>query len=161
MKKKSKKTKYDPKYVLCHPSTWIAAALLLALLVIYGVSMYGFKSIEKRTELESAKLATFDHLARTYIEEMDFTVGEDNQQVIKKATGYGVSDEDGVFYIAFDFAPHPTHDVVISSFDDLNPRHAIIYFWRDDERNTYSHAFGYYDDASYHPSGTYVKLEDE
>jgi hypothetical protein len=33
-----------------------------------------------------------------------------------------------------------------------------MYFWKDDERGTYSHAFSYHDD-DYHPGGTYVKLE--
>ena len=158
-KKIKKATKYNPRYILCHPSTWIAAALLLALLVIYGVSIYGFKTIGKKTELESAELATFGHIAKMYIKDMDFTVG-DNQEVIKKATGYGVSNEDDVLYITFDFAPYPAHDESISSSDDLELRHGIIYFQWDSERNTYGHAFGYYDDASYHPDGTYVRFED-
>lgn len=159
--KVNKKTqKYDPKPILCHPSTWIAAVLLLALLVIYGVSIYGFKTIGQRTKLESAELATFGHLAKMYIKDMEFTVGDNNQPVIKQATGYGVSDEDGVLYITFDYAPYPEESSNFN-YEDLNMRHAIIYFQWDAERNTYGHAFGYYDDASYHPEGTYVKFEDK
>ena len=163
MPKKSSKTKtktvktvskYDPRYVLCHPSTWIAAVLLLALLIIYGVSMYGFKTLGQQTKLESAELATFSHLAKMYIKDMEFDI--DSQPTIRQATGYGVSDEDGVLYITFDFAPYIVEDNNIIPQGEM--RHAIIYFQWDAERNTYGHAFGYYDDASYHPEGTYIKF---
>lgn len=166
MPKKSTKTKAktnkklvknEAKSILHHPSTWIAAVLLLALLVIYGLSMFGLNVAEKKTKLESAELATFGHIAEMYIKDMEFYTNYD-QPTIKKATGYGVSDEDGALYITFDYATYPEEHNY--SYEDLDMRHAIIYFQRDDERNTYGHAFGYYDDASYHPDGTYVKLED-
>lgn len=158
---KSKKTKKncsydDPRSVFCRPSTWIVAVLMLALFVIYGISMYGFKALGKRTSLETAELATFEHIAKSYIREMDFEVGD--QQVVKEATGYGVSDEDGVLYVTFDFAPYPNNGESFSGVEELNPRHGIIYFQWDAERNTYGHAYSYHDDADYHPDGTYVKI---
>ena len=149
-------SKYNPKDILCHPSTWIAAVLLLALLVIYGISMYGLRHSTMLTKLDSAELATFSHLAKMYVEEMEFE--SNGQPTIKQATGYGVSDEDNVLYVTFDFAPYVVEDNNRIPQGDL--RHGIIYFQWDPERNTYGHAFGYYDDASYHPAGTYVKFED-
>jgi hypothetical protein len=158
---KPKKTKKscvydDPRSVFCRPSTWLVAVLALALFVIYGISMYGFKTLGKRTSLETAELRTFGHIAKTYIKDMEFEVSD--QPTIKEATGYGVSDEDGVLYITFDFAVYPTSGTSYSSLEDLNPRHGIIYFQYDAERGTYGHAFSYHDDASYHPDGTYVKF---
>lgn len=149
------KTKYDPRPVLCHPSTWLAAALLLALLVMYGVSMYGFKTLGQQTKLESAELATFSHIVKSYINDMEFTVND--SPTIKQATGYGVSDEDGVLYATFDFVPYVVEDNNRVPQGDI--RHGIIYFQWDPERSTYGHAFSYHDDASYHPEGTYVKFE--
>lgn len=146
--------------VFCRPTTWIIALLALVLLVISGLSLYGFESIDRKNSLQHAELATFPHLAKQYIREMDdFTVWD--QQTIRQATGYGVSDEDGVLYITFDYALYPEEGTTNWSYDDLDFRHAILYFQYDAERNTFGHAFGYYDDASYHPDGTYVKFEEK
>lgn len=153
-----KHQKYDPRPILCHPSTWIAAILFLALLVMYGVSIYGFEALDTKTRLESAELATFEHIAKMYIKDMDFEVND--QPTIRQATGYGVSDEDNTLYISFDFAPYPTGKSINFNYDDIDFRHAIIYFQWDSERNTYGHAFGYYDDASYHPDGIYIKFDE-
>lgn len=152
---KKKNQKYDPGYILRHPSTWIAAILALALLVVYGLSMYALQNVKPMTKLESSEVAVFDHLAKSYIREMEFTTDFD-KPTIKHATGYGVSDEDNVLYITFDFAavPENTH----YSFDELEVRHGIIYFKWDAERKTYGHAYSYHDDADYHPDGTYVKF---
>ena len=155
-KTKKAKTIAEEKSVLKRPTTWIMAALLFALLFIYGLSMYGFKVLEQKTKLESAELATFGHLAKMYIKDMEFDVND--QPTIKQATGYGISDEDGVLYVTFDFAPYTVEDNNIIPQGEM--RHAIIYFQKDTERGTYGHAFGYYDDASYHPEGTYVKFTD-
>ena len=107
MKKKAKKTaKYDPCHILCHPSTWIAAVLLLALLVVYGVSMYGFRAIGPKTELEAAKLAVIDDVLRDYIERYEVVDSGSYQQM----TGYGISDEDNVFYVTFDYRAFSYHD---------------------------------------------------
>lgn len=149
----SKPKKYDSKHVLCHPSTWIAAALALALLVIYGVSMYGFKHIESKSSLDIAKLEVFDDLVQ---KELDSTEINSEKPSVKEITGYGISDEDGVFYVTFDYTAYNVEDPNNPVAD--KPKHAIMYFWKDEERGTYSHAFSYHDD-DYHPGGTYVKLE--
>lgn len=160
MTKKSTKTKSkakycDPRPVLCRPSTWVIALLMLALLVVYGVAMYGLKHIETKTDLDIAKLAVFDDLAEGYIRNMESPIHD--QPTIKQITGYGVSDEDGAFYITFDFVPYTVEDN--NRVPAGEPRHAIIYFWKDAERGTYSHAFSYHDD-DYHPAGTYIQLSE-
>ena len=154
---KTKQSKYDPRFVLCHPSTWIAAVLGLALLVVYGLSMYGFGHIKTVNKLEASELAVFGHLATMYVKDMEFE--SNGQPTIKQATGYGVSDEDDVLYVTFDFVPYAVENNNRIPQGDI--RHGIIYFQWDAERNTYGHAFGYYDDASYHPDGTYVRLESQ
>ena len=154
-KKASKTTKYDPKPVLRHPSTWIAAVLLLALLVIYGVSVYGFNHIEPKTNLDIAKLEIFDSLAAEHLQNQEITTDKPS---VKEITGYGISDEDGAFYITFDYTTYNVNDPSNPIPDE--PKHAIMYFWKDKERGTYSHAFSYHED-DYHPGGTYVKVKSE
>lgn len=147
MKKKVKKTaKYNPCHILCHPSTWIAVVLLLALLVVYGVSMYGFRAIGPKTELEAAKLAVVDDVLRDYIERYEVVDSGSYQQM----TGYGISDEDNVFYVTFDYI----------RYDDENHtvKHGIMYFWPSEDGG-YGRAFSYHDD-NYHPGGEYVKTSD-
>lgn len=163
MPKKNVKSKNPQKYNVCkeairHPSTWLIIILSVALLAICGISAYGFHrfNISNNTNIETAKLEVFDHIAESYIRDMDFTVNY-GQPAIKQITGYGISDEDGVFYITFIFAPQPEEGTTISSIDDLSFRHGIIYFWEDAERGTYSHAFSYHDD-DYHPGGEYHSL---
>ena len=144
---------YNSKHVLCRPSTWIAAILALALLVIYGVSMYGLKHVDTKSDLDVAKLELFDEL----IQESLNTVKVNNEKPsVNNVTGYGISDEDGVFYVTFDYTTYNVEDPNNPVADE--PKHAIMYFWKDEERGTYSHAFSYHDD-NYHPGGTYVKLE--
>ena len=141
--KKSTESNYDYKYILCHPSTWIVVVLLLALLVVYGASMYGFRAIGPKTELEAAKLAVVDDVLRDYIERYEVVDSGSYQQM----TGYGISDEDNVFYVTFDYI----------RYDDENHtvKHGIMYFWPSEDGG-YSRAFSYHDDY-YHPGGEYIK----
>ena len=156
--KSKKTTKYDPKAALFHPSTWLVVLLTAALIAVCSVSAYGFTHIKPKTELDFAKLSVFDHLIESYTREMEFTTDYD-KPAITQATGYGVSDENGVFYVTVDFAPYPSEGETLSAVDDLDFRHGIIYFQWDAERDTYGHAYSYHDDASYHPDGIYVKIE--
>lgn len=152
--KSKKTTKYDSRHVLCHPSTWIAAVFALALLVIYGVSMYGFNNIEPKTKLDVARLEVFDHVIKENLSNKQIT---DAKPSVKEVTGYGISDEDGVFYVTFDYATYDIGEDQMPVFDDL--KHGIMYFWEDAEHNTFSNAFSYHDDY-YHPDGTYVEIDE-
>jgi len=158
MPKKISKSKKATKKVgscskFCQPSTWLIAILAIAFMVVACIATYAAR-ISKPTALDLAKLETFDHISESYIRDMEFTSAD--QPTMKSITGYGVSDEDGVFYITFDFVPYSVENN--NRVPESEPRHAIIYFWKDAERGTYSHAFSYHDDANYHPNGTYVDL---
>lgn len=138
------------------PSVGIIFTLVIALIVTITISVVSINQLKAaNSALSAEKLAIFEHLAEGYVNDMDFVA--DNKPTMKQLTGYGVSDEDGVFYMTFDFVPY---DVVDNNYvPDGDTRHGIMYFWEDKERGTYSHAFSYHDDASYHPAGVYVELE--
>jgi len=156
-KKISKKTEscYCGKSFFCHPSSWLIAILAIVLIVISCVAVLSARA-SKLTTIDSAKLKTFDHIAESYIRDMEFTAND--KMTEKEITGYGVSNEDGTFYITFDFVTY-TSDGYNRVYDP-EIRHAIVYFQEDSERNTYGHAYSYHDDANYHPDGVYIKMED-
>ena len=131
------------------PSVGIIMTLAVALIISIVINVVSIAQLKtNEANLASEKVAIFDHLAESYIRDMDFTVNE--QPVYTKITGYGVSDENDVFYITFDFATEPTGA----------PRHGIIYFEWDAEHGSYGHAFSYHDD-DYHPGGIYYRLYSE
>ena len=139
------------------PSVGIIFALAIALVVSIVFSVVSFNQLKSHNvDLANEKLALFDHLASRYVDEMEFT--SNDKPTVKQMTGYGVSSEDGVFYITFDFFPYDVVDHNFVPNDDI--RHGIMYFWEDKENNTYSHAYSYSDDASYHPDGVYIKVEE-
>ena len=138
--------------VLHRPTTWIMATLLLLVFVVCGISIYALKTVEPKTALSSAKLAVFDDLASEYIR--NFEVNSEKPSV-NEVTGYGISDEDGVFYVTFDYAFYDVGEDQMPKYDSLH--HAIMYFWKDKERGTFSHAFSYHDD-DYHPGGDYTEV---
>lgn len=156
-KTKSKKTASNTASQGIRPSIGVILVLIIALIVTITISACTVQNLKYlKSDIASSQLEVFDHLADSYIREMEYTA--DDKPTIRTMTGYGVSDEDGVFYITFDFTPYTieNHNIV----PEGNPRHAIMYFWEDAERGTYSHAFSYHDDASYHPEGVYVKIEE-
>lgn len=155
-RKYQKTQKCDGKSILCHPSTWLIAMLATALLVVCGVAAYGFKELGVKSELDSAKLAVFDNLIDSYAQEIEIN---SEKPSVNEVTGYGISDEDGVFYVTMDFV-YVSDDLDangMSQYGDLN--HGILYFWKDTEHNTYSHAFSYHDDY-YRPGGVYTEIGD-
>lgn len=141
------------------PAVGIILTLIVALIIAITISVVSFNQLKSNeTALAKAKLAVFDDLAREYIRENDVTP-DNGVSEYYQMTGYGISDEDGTFYIAFDFADPAT--VVISTDENgnqviENANHGIMYFWEDKDRGTYSHAYSYHDD-NYRPAGIYVK----
>lgn len=144
----------DTKHVLCRPSTWTVAVLALALLVVCGISAYGISRFTPQGKLDAAKLAVFDNLIKDHIRDQKIN---DDKSTVNEATGYGISDEDGVFYVTFDYVEYDSDESQMPQFGDL--KHGIMYFWKDAERGTYSHAFSYHDDY-YHPEGVYTEIGD-
>ena len=130
------------------PSVGIIITLAVALIISVIINVISVTQLKtNESNLVSEKVAIFDHLAESYIRDMNFMAND--QPVYTQMTGYGVSDEDGVFYITFDFATEPTGE---------NPRHGILYFQWDAEHGAYGHAYSYHDDASYHPDGIYYHI---
>lgn len=131
------------------PSVGIIITLAIALIISITINVISITQLKtNESNLVSDKVAIFDHLAESYIRDMDFLVND--QPVYTQMTGYGVSDEDGVFYITFDFVTGPTEE---------NPRHGILYFQWDEEHGAYGHAFSYHED-DYHPGGIYYRFAD-
>ena len=138
------------KSVLRRPSTWIVSVLALALIVVSGLLC---RSLNTTNEMDVARLEHFDHFANVYIDSLKINGERDTKNYI---TGYGISDEDGVFYVTFDyFYVDEVEDRGVTK-DDM--KHAIIYLWPSNKKGYYSQAFGYYED-SYRPSGKYVKVD--
>lgn len=146
---KSQATK-EPSVFKMH-SFWIVTLLFAALAIVTVLGVITIKKLEseRRTDMDIARLEVFDDVAADFVRNLEV---RDSVQTFQEMTGYGISDEDGVFYITFNY--------YISNDDgSVNPtaHPAIIYFWKDAERGTYSHAFSYPDDPSYHPDGLYIE----
>ena len=115
--------------------------VIIALIaVIVGVtSAFGWSFMELRRNSITAKqrtyLAVFDELAENFIRNQDISA---NGHTVAGMTGYGVSDEDGAFYISFQFTVVDDEGNLV---DDL--RNAKVYFWPDEERGGYSYAYSY------------------
>lgn len=149
---KEKNCQYSVKSALCHPSIWLIAVLGVALIVICGISAYGIARLTPQGQLNTAKLAIFDNLIEEHVKNQEIS---SDKSTVSEATGYGISDEDGVFYVTFDYANYDTGEDQMPQFGEL--KHGIMYFWEDKERGTYSNAFSYHDDY-YHPGGVYVEI---
>ena len=132
----------------------IIGLLFVALVIVTTLGIVSVKKLESeaRTDLDIARLAVFDDIAKEFIMNQDIR----QDKTLQDMTGYGISDEDGVFYITFNYYTYNDDGTV-------NPtaHPAIIYFWEDAARGTYSHAYSYPDDPSYHPEGIYVEKKGE
>ena len=131
-------------------ATWLIGLLLVSLVIVTVLGVVSVKKLESEvcTDLDIARLAVFDDMAAEFIRDQEIR----QDKTIQEMTGYGVSDEDGVFYITFNYYTFNDDGSVNST---AHP--AIIYFWKDAERGTYSHAFSYPDSPTYHPAGIYVE----
>lgn len=143
----------EPSVFKMH-SFWIVTLLFVALVVVTTLGVVSIKKLESeaRTDLDIARLAVFDDMAAEFINAQKIR----SDKTVQEMTGYGISDEDGVFYITFNY-------YTFNDDGSVNPvaHPTIIYFWKDAERGTYSHAFSYPDDPSYHPDGIYVEKKGE
>lgn len=157
-KSKAKSKKAVAKNCESHgirPSVGIIITLSVALLIAIVISVFSIAALKNtNSNLNVAKLDVFDHLVEETLNNTEIT---SDAPSVQKATGYGISDEDGVLYVTFDYT---TYDV--SNPDQpipSEPKHGVMYFWKNAENGTYSHAFSYHDEA-YHPAGTYVEISE-
>ena len=131
----------------------VIITLSVALVVSIAFAVCAIAQLKSPSnDLARAKLEVFDHLISEYMRNVEIS---SSKKSINEVTGYGVSDEDGVFYTTFDFATYDLDENNMPVFDDVE--HGIIYFWKDAEHGTYSHAFSYHDDY-YHPGGVYTEI---
>lgn len=128
----------------------IIGLLFVALVIVTTLGIVSVKKLENeaRTDLDIARLAVFDDMAAEFIKAQEIR----SDETVQEMTGYGISDEDDVFYITFNYYTFNDDGSV-----DPVAHPAIIYFWKDAERGTYSHAFSYPDSPTYHPAGIYVE----
>ena len=104
------------------------------------------------TEMENKKLQVFDDIASSYIMEQDLTENGVNEWY--QMTGYGISDEDDVFYITFQYTDYSGCG---GANCDARAQYGVMYFWPSDSSMTkYSHAYSYHAEP-YHPGGEYVE----
>lgn len=154
IKKPKTKSKTNLPPIFGSHAAWIIGLLFIALVTVTTLGVIGINNLqsEVRTDFDNARLEVFDDIAKEFIR--NTYVRQD--KTVQEMTGYGVSDEDGVFYITFNYYTYNDDGTVSHT---VHP--AIIYFWEDAERGTFSHAFSYPDDPSYHPEGVYVEKKGE
>ena len=159
-----KKTKKTTKKVQTKKLPWLTsflsgAAVMLGIVVLTTVLVFGIlqvRGLKMIGEMDQAKLEITDNLLESYFNELDLVEGGS----VNKMTGYGISDEDGVFYVTFDYIRHDEFPEDYKETFDLSGvpiRHGIMYFWPS-ENGGYSYAYSYHDDY-YHPGGEYVRLD--
>ena len=143
-------------------ASWLSGmAIMLGIVALTTILVFGFlqiRGIKMIGEMDQAKLKIVDSLLEDYVYEHEISEGGSSQQM----TGYGISDEDGVFYVTFDFIRHSELPKEFTENFDLSEvpvHHGIMYFWPS-EHGGYSHAYSYHDD-DYHPGGEYVKINRE
>ena len=147
LKKISKKTKVSSSI---RPSVGIIFALSVALIISIIISVVSFTQLKTyESDIATKKLEVFDDLAESYIRDMDLIVND--QDANTYITGYGISDENDVFYITFDFVLDPMEGA----------HHGILYIEWDAEHGSFGHAYSYHDDASYHPDGIYYRIVEQ
>lgn len=153
-KKRTTKAKSSAKTQVseygCNPLVWTIAGLFLALICVSFAACVEVKNIKREAvdNLQKEKVEVFDELAQSFINELEFSEHKTTQQI----TGYGVSSEDGVFYITFSYYDLEENP----SIEESSQKYGVIYFWKDEEHGGYSHAFSYHDE-DYHPEGRYVE----
>ncbi|MBR2753550.1 helix-turn-helix domain-containing protein [Candidatus Saccharibacteria bacterium] len=126
------------------PKRFLLTGLIMVFGIVFGVGLSHLISTNQTTTIENAKLATFDTLAENFLANTNLLPNED---ATTKVVGYGITDEDGTFYIKCD---------VYSSTLPGNHCAAIIYFCENNDN--YSYKCQILDDPNYHPSGEYYQV---
>ena len=144
----------DPRPVIRRPSTWLIAALSLAFIITSAIAFCGVRLASYYSDIDRAKLSVFNVLSKDFIKNTDIVEGKD---ALYDITGYGISDEDGVFYITFNFTPYTVeYDADGTPKVDYEAvRYGIAYLREDKDRGGYSVAFSYPATPDDHPAGKY------
>ena len=126
------------------PKKILLAGLTMILCVMSGVGLFHLVSTRQTTNIDNAKLAALDALTENFLAHSDLLPTENTTT---KIVGYGVSDEDGTFYVKCD---------VYSNTLPGNHCSAIIYFCENN--GDYSYKCQILDDPNYRPSGEYYQV---
>ncbi|MBQ3318651.1 helix-turn-helix transcriptional regulator [Candidatus Saccharibacteria bacterium] len=118
--------------------TLFTATALITLSLIFAFGL--FRLSFNRDSLDRAKLATFGALAEDFVASTDLLP----ETAEKKIVGYGISAEDGAFYIKCDLKDADGHCS------------AIIYFCKN--ADGYFYRCELLTDPDFRPSGTYYQL---
>ncbi len=154
--KKSSKNRQKPKFLLIL-SIIIGIILAVSLFCNFVFLIFSLFCNNLST-IEQNKLAVFDDLAFSYINEID--LNEDNPNDFYQMTGYGISNEDNVFYITFKIFDYTN---CANETDEPDIQYGVVYFWPSNSQSpysntiSYSHAYSYHSEP-YHPEGEYVSL---
>ena len=126
------------------PKRFLLAGLTIILGVVFSIGLFHLISMEQTTNINNAKLAAFDTLTESFLASSDLLPTENTTT---KIVGYGISDEDGTFYVKCD---------VYGSTLPGNHCSAIIYFCENN--GDYSYKCQILDDPNYRPSGEYYQV---
>lgn len=135
--KKPTKKKVACEFNLDRFKNMVIVALVAVIIGITSAFVWNMTEMKSKmmTAEQQTYLTVFDELAKSFVQNLDIS---SHGKTVARMTDYGVSDEDGAFYIAFDF-------VVVDDGGEIvdEARSGKVYFWYDAERNNYSYAFSY------------------
>ena len=121
----------------------VVGAVATLVIAIFGFTFSNFVGFKTANDtINNSKIAVFDKLIDGSIDDAIMVDG----YAKKKIVGYGVTEENGTFYIKCDLYNDGTG----------NPCPAIIYFCEDD--GDYSYECQYLDNPDYIPKGEYYKV---
>ena len=154
MPKNTKQNNKKPRKGNCGKKSLIIVVILSVLLVVSLIFNVIFLCNNSKTAIENKKLSVFNDLAYEYIYEHDLT--DNDVKEWYQMTGYGISNEDNVFYITFKYADYTK---CTDANCDVDEKYGVMYFWPSEHSpNGYSHAYSYHENP-YHPDGEYVELK--
>ena len=121
----------------------VASAIATLVIAIFGFTLSNFISFETNNNtINDSKVAVFDKIIDGSLDDAITVDGYTKKKII----GYGITEENGTFYIKCDLYNDGTG----------NPCPAIIYFCEDD--GDYSYECQYLDNPDYIPKGEYYKV---
>ena len=123
---------------------FLLAGLAMLLGIVFGIGLFHLTSMKQTTDIDNAKLAAFDTLTENFLASSDLLPAKNTNA---KIVGYGITEEDGTFYVKCDIYSN-----------SLSGKHcsAIIYFCEDN--GNYSYKCQILDDPDYHPNGEYYQV---
>lgn len=122
---------------------WAVGAVAALLIVFFSFALFNFANFGRKNDaIDDSKIAVFDKMIDGSLDDAVMADGYTDKKII----GYGITEEDGTFYVKCDLY----NSITGSSCS------AIIYFCADD--GGYSYRCQYLDNPNYIPKGEYYKV---